>query len=349
MSTDILALTSEAALLVRRGKVSFANAAAIKLFGADCVGKSVRSLLGEDIAGTQASSFIAGVNLGGESRIARVSRLDSGQVIFISAAETAPEALNQPFLFALRSGLMNIGISADIIRQWAEEQGQTELLANVSRLTRSQYRLARMALNAALFLDIGGGGLSSEMHLTNLSSMCADVLEAVSHFRPDTELHCELGSDISVPAASALIRQLLLNLISNCMIHASGCTRISVNLTETGSCAVLSVSDNGSGIEPEALHTVFDRYRHGFKLGAMGDGAGIGLTVCRRIAELHGGTLLLESRPGQGTTARVSLFKSSPQLTLRAAADDQAELTREVLIGLSGCLPEECYTEKYMD
>ena len=58
LSTDILSLSGEAALLIRRNLVYFANSAACRILGQDCLGKSLRSLLGPGVAESQASSFI---------------------------------------------------------------------------------------------------------------------------------------------------------------------------------------------------------------------------------------------------------------------------------------------------
>lgn len=349
MTTDILALTDEAALLLRQGKIFFANASAKGLFGADCVGKSAQALLGGDISGTQANSFIAGIKLGGVSRIARVSRVDVGTVVFISRIETTPEALNEPFLYALRSGLMNVGLSADMLRQWAEEHGQNDLLPAIAGLTRSQYALARAAQNASMLLNSDENSLDEEKYLLNITAMFSELLDAVSHFVSGVELHVNLGRDISAPVAPALMRRLLLNLISNSLTHAKGLDQINVRLSETAGSVILSVSDNGCGIEPDKLPTVFDRYRHEFTLRDMGSGAGIGLSVCRKTAELHGGTLLLESRPGFGTTVRVSIGKTSSHISMRSPSPSPGSLSREVLVGLANCLPQECYGEKYMD
>lgn len=349
MTTDILALTDEAALLLRNGKIFFANSAAKSIFGEDCLGKNAQALLGADISGTQANSFIAGIKLGGVSRIARLSHIDGGTVVFISRTETAPEALNEPFLYALRSGLMNVGISADMLRQWAEEHGQKELLPAIAGLTRSQYALARTAQNAAMLLNSTEDGLDGEKYLVNLSALLAELTDAVSHFVSGVELHINLGQDIAAPVSPALIRQLLLNLISNALAHAKGLDQIGVRLSETAGSVILSVSDNGCGIEPDKLPTVFDRYRHDFTLSDMSSGAGIGLSVCRKVAESHGGTLLLESRPGFGTTVRVSISKTSSNISMRSQTPSPGSLSREVLIGLSNCLPQDCYGTKYMD
>ena len=82
----------------------------------------------------------------------------------------------------------------------------------------------------------------------------------------------------------------------------------------------------------------------------MGRGPGLGLSAARGVAELHGGTLLLESRPGKGTAVRVTFSRSlSPGERLLEGSGGEGFTTRDLLIGLADCLPEEAFTEKYLD
>jgi len=70
------------------------------------------------------------------------------------------------------------------------------------------------------------------------------------------------------------------------------------------SCLVLEVIDTGEGIAPETLPRVFDPF---FTTRAVGQGTGLGLTVCRDIVEAHEGTIDLASAPGRGTTVTVRI------------------------------------------
>lgn len=350
ISSDILALTSEAAVLAQRGKIVFANAAAMERLGPDCMGRTASSLFGSDVAGTQAPSLIADVPVNGKHCVVRVSMVENQQVIFFSPADRTPAVLNEPFLCSMRSSLMTIGMYADKARALAEESGDTQMLSNLSSLTRNHYRMIRMISNASLTLGMSASNLPFSPCPLNLSVLCSDIVDTVSYFCHVPELRLNPGNDILLNADPDYIQQLLLNLISNSFVHAEGCSRISINLIDTGDSVILSVSDDGKGIPPEQLHTVFDRYRHDFEICRMNGGAGLGLTAARRIAELHGGTLLLESRLEQGTTVRVSFSKRIPApVRPRAPGPDARSSAKDVLLWLSDCLPAELYTEKYMD
>jgi signal transduction histidine kinase len=69
-------------------------------------------------------------------------------------------------------------------------------------------------------------------------------------------------------------------------------------------CAVLSVSDNGCGIEPGGLDRLFDPF---FTTKPVGEGTGLGLSISHSIVSDHGGRIELESSPGQGARFRVIL------------------------------------------
>ena len=86
MPSEILSLTNEAAVLIRRGKADFANAAARSILGNDCVGKTTRALFGADVAGAQAASFVASVSLAGRSYIVRMTKMADEQIVFFSCA-----------------------------------------------------------------------------------------------------------------------------------------------------------------------------------------------------------------------------------------------------------------------
>jgi signal transduction histidine kinase len=73
------------------------------------------------------------------------------------------------------------------------------------------------------------------------------------------------------------------------------------------------ISDTGIGISPEALATVFEPFRRGDATTSRDKpGTGLGLAISRHLAELHGGSLDLDSEPGRGTTATLRLPIAGP-------------------------------------
>jgi signal transduction histidine kinase len=102
------------------------------------------------------------------------------------------------------------------------------------------------------------------------------------------------------------LNQVFVNLINNAIQAVEGREggRVEVRTRQEGSDVWVDVSDNGVGIAPEVLPRVFDPF---FTTRGVGRGVGLGLTVARDIVGAHDGRLVLNSLPGQGTTASVSL------------------------------------------
>ncbi len=350
-TAKILSLTTEAAVLAHAGRAIYANPAAQAALGEQCVGKRTRDLFGEAVTGTQASAFLAQIRIGDRPFLVRVTRLEEDQLFLLRPQEAVPAVLNQPFLYALRSAMMNLKLASDQMRVKAEDLGSPELLADLRALTRSQYRILRMLNNASLILSASEGSAVCTPRVFDLSGLCASILEAASALLPEIRFQGQLGSGIRLKADPDLLKSLILNLLSNAVCHGRGCTRVSVSLLATERSVVLAVDDDGCGIPPEELPQVFDRYRHPYSLSQLGAGPGLGLTAARLIAQLHGGTLLLESRKDRGTTLRVSLARGNAETEPPLHAEDAQPqcLTEDLLTGLADCLPPDCFSERWLD
>ena len=347
--SDILTLTSEPAVLFRHGRLIFANKSAEDILGQDCKGKSVKALFGQDIAGMQAPSFVADAPVMGKHYILRVSRSDDVQAIFFSLDNGEPVLLNDAFLCSMRNGLMNISAAADLGRLRAEELTDPKLLSDFSSLTKNLFVVLRLLSNVSAVRGIMAGELPVTLSRFDLAELLQKLLGTVSILRPDIDFGLNIEGDCVISADPTLLELLVLNLLSNCLIHASGLSRISLGLMASGEQVILSVSDNGCGIRADELHAVFSRYRHGFDIGGLGSGTGLGLTVVRGIAEYHGGTVLMESRENSGTTVRASISKKLGNTTLREPGTPYSGGIKSILIGLADCLPPVCFSENYMD
>ena len=348
--TEILSLTNEAAALVQRGKLSYANDAAQVLLGAGCVGKSTAELFGREVAGSQCGAFVASVPLAGRSCILRISRVDEGQLFFLCPDEQTPIPLNEPMIAAGRSALMSINCAADLLRARTEPLDDPEINAGLDSLSRAYHRMMRLSGNASFVLAYSRGAALFQPLSLDLGELCASCIDAVRHHFPGVDWVVEKRGKLAALADPALFKLLLMNLLSNCLLHASGLHRVRADLSEHAGQVFLSVSDDGCGILQEQLARVFDRYRHGFNLSQMAEGAGFGLSVARGVAQLHGGALLLESRPEQGTTVHVSFQGALPGAApLRSPEDGVLCSARALCTGLADCLPEAGFSALYAD
>jgi signal transduction histidine kinase len=100
------------------------------------------------------------------------------------------------------------------------------------------------------------------------------------------------------------LNQVWMNLLTNAA-QAIGCEgRVRVATRKENDMAVVSISDTGEGIAPEHLKKIFDPF---FTTKPVGEGTGLGLSITYGIIERHGGSINVESRPGEGTTFTVIL------------------------------------------
>lgn len=109
------------------------------------------------------------------------------------------------------------------------------------------------------------------------------------------------------------LRQVLTNLLTNAFRETKDGGRVSLNAAHVGNEAIFEVVDTGSGIDPEDLPHIFERfYRADKARSRTKTGSGLGLAVVRSIVELHRGSVRVTSTPGQGSCFVVTLPMSGP-------------------------------------
>lgn len=161
-------------------------------------------------------------------------------------------------------------------------------------------RLLSATVNNVLSLH---GGSSAALVPIELSACVRDGVEFV---RPIAEqagvrLRCLGKERLRIEGNENQLRQVLLNLICNAIRHTPAGGDVTVTTRgggdKGGRRAVVEVRDTGSGISEQQMESVFEA---GFS--ARGDTPGLGLAVCRRLVESHGGEIRVRSRVGRGST-----------------------------------------------
>jgi two-component system sensor histidine kinase BaeS len=104
------------------------------------------------------------------------------------------------------------------------------------------------------------------------------------------------------------LRQLLRNLLNNVLRHADGARQLQVQLAAQDGQAVMTLADDGAGVDDAALALLFERFWRGdgARSRATG-GSGLGLAICRSIAEAHGGAIEAAHAPGRGLVVLLRL------------------------------------------
>jgi signal transduction histidine kinase len=150
----------------------------------------------------------------------------------------------------------------------------------------------------------------------DLNVLARGLVEDRRRLFADRGLDLEVVLDEGLPRVSAderMISQVVANLMTNALNYtpAGGRVRLKTEVKsddDQQSWVVLSVADNGLGIEREEQEHIFERFFRGDASRKMGTpGTGLGLSICKEVIERHGGRITLQSLPQRGSTFSIWL------------------------------------------
>jgi PAS domain S-box-containing protein len=193
-------------------------------------------------------------------------------------------------------------------------QQQMENGSDVSDLDviESEARRCRGIVDSLLGFARRSEGVLSRMEVAPL------IRESLSLVRndlaiKDISVEAEYGDNgVLIWADNNQIKQVLLNVITNAADAMPDGGRLQVGVNSGEDFVEIRVTDEGGGMEDEVLEQAFDPF---FTTKERGKGTGLGLPICRRIVEEHGGVIEIRSQPAQGTTVSVRLPRPPLEVT----------------------------------
>ena len=175
----------------------------------------------------------------------------------------------------------------------------------IARLYDETRLLGRLVEDLRELAQAEAGQLRLDLRPTQLADVARAIVEAfsVSAAELQVSLTAETPADVHpVQADSERVTQVLGNLLSNALRHTPPGGEVHVKVFDAPGAVEVSVSDTGEGIAAEDVPHVFDRFWRSDRSRARETGgSGLGLAIARRLIEVQGGRIGVESKPGQGS------------------------------------------------
>lgn len=199
--------------------------------------------------------------------------------------------------------IMTFGNRLSRLEHTVDEQGRHD----IDRMIKSAESMSSMVRSLSSYADIAGRRTSFRpVRLADIAREAAIELESAFSIAGG---QVEIDDLPTIEADASKIRHLFLNLLSNGLKFARDDINPLVRITGEvmdGNC-LIKVEDNGIGFDEEYLDRIFRPFQRLHGRSSRYEGAGMGLAICRKVVELHYGTITARSKPGEGTTFLVSL------------------------------------------
>lgn len=206
------------------------------------------------------------------------------------------------FTHELKTPMTSILGYADLLRSGAQSPERSQRAAN--HIYHEAKRLEQLGHPLLQLLGLEHGGIA--LQPVPLTAVLGEVRRSLPEL--PVQLTAECPENAAVLADRALLCTLIRNLVLNAAAAKPRDGTVKICCVRQDDGWQIDVRDTGCGIAAEELEKVLEPfYRVDPSRARQNGGNGLGLTLCSEIAQAHGGTLRLESTPGQGTTARVWL------------------------------------------
>jgi signal transduction histidine kinase len=234
----------------------------------------------------------------------RAAKLGDGVIVFLTDVteqrRTEGELRSYADMVAhdLREPVSSIGLLVAMLERRPGEPPSPELL----RLLRASAERARELIDGALVYARAG---ELRMERVALGCLMEEVLDDLRPALEEAHATLEVAELPEVEGDPRQLRRVLQNLVGNAVkFRGEAPPRIEVSARPDSEEWVVSVRDNGIGVDPGRATRIFEMFS---RAETRADGTGIGLAVCRRVVEAHGGRIWVEPGEGGGSAFRFTL------------------------------------------
>ncbi|HUY63826.1 MAG TPA: ATP-binding protein [Acidimicrobiales bacterium] len=245
------------------------------------------------------------------SEVGRLGGALNGMLSQIEAAfaeRTASESRLRRFVgdasHELRTPLTSIRGYAELLRKGALDDDAGRRRA----AERIEHEAARMGVlvDDLLLLARLDQGRPLEVERVDLTRLVSEAVDAARAAQPGRFIVVDLAPSVTVEGDGGRLRQVIDNLLRNAVVHTPPGTAVRVSVQRHQERALLTVADEGPGMDEEHVNRAFDRFYRGAEARGR-PGSGLGLSIVAALAAAHGGSASVRSTPGQGAEFCIDL------------------------------------------
>ncbi len=209
----------------------------------------------------------------------------------------------------LRTPLTILRGETEVALRWAQdpEEIRKALVSNLEEIDR----MSRIIEDLLLLSKSEVGEMPLQFEALELVELLDDLCQQMQMLGEEKEISVEFSTSdpkIHIQGDPLRLRQLFLNLLSNALKYTPPKGQVKMRTRLLGSLVEVRVIDSGIGIESQHLAHIFERFYRVDKTRNRSDGgSGLGLSIAQLVAESHGGSIQVQSQPGQGSEFAVFL------------------------------------------
>ncbi len=234
-----------------------------------------------------------------------------------------------------RTPLAAILSAQDLLQTYGDRIATPEKLELFDIIRDGVNRMTRMLERILLLGQAEAHMLEFKPQALDVSALCRELIDEAKKLLPDSQ--CDVLLDCSDGLNGrkfdeTLLRHIFGNLLSNAIKYSPVGSTVRMAVYPQGQATIFKVSDCGIGVPAEEIGDLFESFHRASNVGAI-TGTGLGLAIVKQSVELHGGTISIDSRVGQGTCITVELgvakqTKSEPFIGLADSAQQDRAIPR---------------------
>lgn len=354
---NLLSQFSEATVVEKSNEIIFMNDSAKKMFAlSGPLSRELKEFLPAELIESGAMRGSGYNEIGGKPFYISMYRMSECRV-FTFITEKHDNCDDFDYIStvneSVRTPLATLYTAASIMLPIVESSGNETLSKSLAMIFKNYFKLLRLSNNIAGFNEIKARSTRLNVKNVDFLTLCRNLVNTVSLLTRERGVRIWFETSLKRADLNAdfdKLEYVLLNLLSNSLNHTGIGDDITVSVSRSGDYYIVTVSDTGTGVPAAIMPTVFEPRIRKKDLNDPEAGLGMGLAYSRHIVSIHGGSMILESREGQGTTVRFTLPKARQEAVL---ADSPVKYgdhgIMPVLTELSDILSLDCFDVKYLD